>query len=583
MERQVIYDKENDAVGLGKELRTETEPDNDSEADVIEDSIVLSNVLDLSGTTVYPQMNVNKNRILQYKPFSRDPDDEENSGFTGNEGITETQWYRDTALVIVPRSELAEFFMEPLKSNYSFGFRKEDELLQLISYLDKKQQTNPLDASWKDNLLTACKYAVERSEPVENHGSYPRLRLLDFRPEHEFAIIVLPKVMKVCLSIYSYVLFGKAASLRRALLPREIIHQFSSCLSQKGFKVVREGLDHAISRETKICRHHEFLQDLLDNLKVENDDENKSLSTGEDQMALDKLEPRDLPPMFVPFLPALVPVMEKHGISVKDNATYQSMYQTIIRSILVRYVDNEPKRPDNWARPPSSCSCKDCKIHMNHFLASPRAQVGHFSFAEQRRSHLRYSLRDIEYKFETVKYGVPHTLVVTKEENMWRQDHKPWEMRNKEFDKAMEALGKVISLEAVLGDQFEAIKNKEGVVLPAGANDHSPPSDPPIIYSDKGTKMRTIENSLEKHYGPGASKVRTSRAQPPAKRQKQTAGRQSSAQARPAYSQTNPPTLPPIPLIREAPGSGNARNPTAERAGVKRKAEETGTIDLTDD
>jgi hypothetical protein len=54
-------------------------------------------VVDLNGVTVAEDYSINETDFVEDFPFDdRDPDDEDYSGFTGNEGVSATHWYRDS-------------------------------------------------------------------------------------------------------------------------------------------------------------------------------------------------------------------------------------------------------------------------------------------------------------------------------------------------------------------------------------------------------------------------------------------------------------------------------------------------------
>ena len=65
--------------------------------DVCNDSLSLKRVVDLNGVTVAEDLSINETDFIEEFPFDdRDPDDEDYSGFTGNEGVSATHWYQDS-------------------------------------------------------------------------------------------------------------------------------------------------------------------------------------------------------------------------------------------------------------------------------------------------------------------------------------------------------------------------------------------------------------------------------------------------------------------------------------------------------
>jgi hypothetical protein len=65
--------------------------------DVCDEKLLLKHVVDLNGVRVAHDLSIDENNFLEDFPFEdRDPDDEDYSGFTGNEGVSATHWYRDS-------------------------------------------------------------------------------------------------------------------------------------------------------------------------------------------------------------------------------------------------------------------------------------------------------------------------------------------------------------------------------------------------------------------------------------------------------------------------------------------------------
>ncbi|KIX09823.1 uncharacterized protein Z518_00904 [Rhinocladiella mackenziei CBS 650.93] len=107
MEKTVIKDDEGDYNGYSSGLSYEPEE--------FERKISINHVVSLDGSrvddpTLYSGVDVDEDTILDLEGYNqKDPDSEEHSGFTGNEGCTATFWYRDAVLIIVPPAENIQF------------------------------------------------------------------------------------------------------------------------------------------------------------------------------------------------------------------------------------------------------------------------------------------------------------------------------------------------------------------------------------------------------------------------------------------------------------------------------------------
>ena len=65
--------------------------------DVFDTGLCLKRIVDMKGKLVAENVDINEGDFLEEDPFEgRTPDDEDYSGFTGNEGVSATQRYRDT-------------------------------------------------------------------------------------------------------------------------------------------------------------------------------------------------------------------------------------------------------------------------------------------------------------------------------------------------------------------------------------------------------------------------------------------------------------------------------------------------------
>ncbi len=68
--------------------------DHHSITDEYEDEIELTKVVDVDGAVAGQKMRIEEDDIVQADPFACSPDDEEYEGYTGNEGVSVTHYYR---------------------------------------------------------------------------------------------------------------------------------------------------------------------------------------------------------------------------------------------------------------------------------------------------------------------------------------------------------------------------------------------------------------------------------------------------------------------------------------------------------
>lgn len=73
------------------------EPEIGDVLEVIDDLLKMKRVVDLDGLEVAVDLDVDENQLLQSGMWEgRKTDQEESSGYTGNEGVTSTLWYKDS-------------------------------------------------------------------------------------------------------------------------------------------------------------------------------------------------------------------------------------------------------------------------------------------------------------------------------------------------------------------------------------------------------------------------------------------------------------------------------------------------------
>ena len=64
--------------------------------ELVDEKLSLRRMVDLEGNVLAHRIRLDEGDIVQEEPFARDPDKEDYSGYTGNEGVSATHWYNDT-------------------------------------------------------------------------------------------------------------------------------------------------------------------------------------------------------------------------------------------------------------------------------------------------------------------------------------------------------------------------------------------------------------------------------------------------------------------------------------------------------
>ena len=171
---------------------------------------------------------------------------------------------------------------------------------------------------------------------------------------------------------------------------------------------------------------------------------------------------------FIPLLRVLIERLRNDSFEFTGTA-YQTFIQNIIVTYIRRFICQEPARSSNWSQARQGCGCMDCR-NLDEFLFHSTQKVGTFPLAQKRRAHIHRQLDGTGCTHETEHCGSPHTLVVTKTENGWRQSRNEWKQRlNTASQKLQELSGGPEVLEGVLGDRHREIVSSETVKIRSAA------------------------------------------------------------------------------------------------------------------
>ncbi|KAL8690810.1 MAG: hypothetical protein Q9218_003836 [Villophora microphyllina] len=175
--------------------------------------------------------------------------------------------------------------------------------------------------------------------------------------------------------------------------------------------------------------------------------------------------------LLLPFLKILRDLCrDGDRISIDDasendmTSKFSPLYQGVLASYLTRFVGAEPVHPSDWRRPSKGCgshTCADCK-QLDRFLTSPTQQRGRFPIYNNRRAHLHGLVDgDLGLTHDTERTGSPQTLVITKTDKGWQNEHRLWKCGCLTAKSQMEALEP--ELRRLLGDRYNEITGLDAV------------------------------------------------------------------------------------------------------------------------
>ncbi len=142
--------------------------DHHSLVEELDRSLQLLNVIDCDGKKLPGRVHFYEDDVIPEDAFAREPDDEEYEGFTGNEGATATQWYRDTVIVLLPRENYVKFRLTGPSSPDEGGYLDVHSVLTIEELLSETyngvmQDGESIDA--KNDLLEVCRQALKGEKP----------------------------------------------------------------------------------------------------------------------------------------------------------------------------------------------------------------------------------------------------------------------------------------------------------------------------------------------------------------------------------------------------------------------------------
>ncbi|KAI2606676.1 hypothetical protein GGR54DRAFT_412120 [Hypoxylon sp. NC1633] len=140
-------DSEDDEYGSGNGRRATPE-----RTGHIKTQYRVKKLVDLAGNQLLSDVDMQEEWLLQTDFFGDDPEDVEESGFTGNEGATETNWYRRAAVAIVRRHVATDFLLDSVTTGKIVNLN----MRSVVSYFAR----NALDPTSRSKGLEALKESL---------------------------------------------------------------------------------------------------------------------------------------------------------------------------------------------------------------------------------------------------------------------------------------------------------------------------------------------------------------------------------------------------------------------------------------
>ena len=152
--------------------------------------------------------------------------------------------------------------------------------------------------------------------------------------------------------------------------------------------------------------------------------------------------------LYFPFLPRLRRLLDRHHVEF-CSPPFGDFARTLIRRYLIGVLRGNPgERAAKMRR--IGCGCPDCQS-LDGFLMSKEPTTG-FRLRQDRRAHLEgraLKAKDI-IAFHTITTGSPHTLVLTKRTDLFKQ----WLNRAKTAQSLLSGIGDAPMIAKIMGSRY---------------------------------------------------------------------------------------------------------------------------------
>jgi len=193
--------------------------------DIYETYLKLRTVFTASGLKLAEDVPIVETDIAQVEPFARNPNKEDYSGYTGNEGVSATHYYRNICFVVLAHDCEIDFLFEVAEKG-------DKDINAWMITLVEQNRTMPSDERHSKNLERLCELVIAAEQKrKEKRGSTchygweePKIRTDE----------TLGLVVKVALQLRNPALLNRAAALTTQRLPLSIFRELGERLPELG-------------------------------------------------------------------------------------------------------------------------------------------------------------------------------------------------------------------------------------------------------------------------------------------------------------------------------------------------------------
>ncbi|PGH11888.1 hypothetical protein AJ80_06953 [Polytolypa hystricis UAMH7299] len=287
--------------------------------EVFDDEITIKTAIDQDGLVAAKDLKLGLGDFVQSDPFKGDPDSEDYSGFTGNEGVSATHFYRKTVAIIFPKRYKLTFRYLNVKSDAG----------ELYSWLDRLV-TGILEPENRDEFKVLSSLILEDAEWLGNM----RRQRKEYNGPKVSLNAILERIAKGCIHIAEFGHFETAIWMHVDSISPSLF----TCISDACYR-----LDKAVLKERgNIQAKFDAVEDLVDtSLPTLQVDDADKLERWRDEQHISLLSAESFVnknlengPFVVSFTTSLSERAQAGNI---DTAKAQDLYRTIFHKIVAEF------------------------------------------------------------------------------------------------------------------------------------------------------------------------------------------------------------------------------------------------------
>lgn len=219
--------------------------------EIYSQNLSLPPVFDPAGTLVATEVDLDKSNIVQQHAFKGEPDDEDYSGPTGNEGVTSTYFYRRACIVLLPRSRKVEFLFEA-------NLKSDTGLKTWVESIFQSLSKAPGDPRLEADLEVLCDLIVNRNQ--RNRGKAPMGRTYySWEQPRPLPDTTNSTASLISLRLGKVDVFETVVAAAHNMLEFSVYEGLGKAIAEEGLAKWQTGLEAAFSCIKDISSHNEAM------------------------------------------------------------------------------------------------------------------------------------------------------------------------------------------------------------------------------------------------------------------------------------------------------------------------------------